>query len=80
MPKKKPTRGRRRDPNSLRSQGVDRHVHPSKRFHAPAELLGRLSDYCRQEQIAEAQVIREAIGEYLTRRSDPRTAPVNGQF
>jgi hypothetical protein len=65
---KKKTRGRPRDPESLRSQGVDRHTHPSKRFHAPADLFERLTAYCRAADRTESDVLREALAEYLTRR------------
>jgi hypothetical protein len=69
MAKKKPTRGRPRDPKSLRSRGVtDRHLHPRKVFHAPTELLDRLSDYCERSERAEAEVIRSAIAAYLDHR------------
>lgn len=65
-PKKK--RGRRPDPKSLRSQGVDRHAHPRKAFHAPAELFARLTAYCKRTKRPEADAIREALDEYLKRQ------------
>jgi hypothetical protein len=68
MAKKKRGPGRPKDPKSLRSRGVDRHAHPSKRFHGPAELFARLAAYCRRVGAAESQAIRDAIDEYLSSR------------
>jgi hypothetical protein len=61
-------RGRPKDPNSLRSLGVDRHAQPRKCFHAPDALIARLAAYCKRTKASESQVIRDALGEFLVAR------------
>lgn len=61
-------RGRKRDPNSLRSRGdTSRHTSPRKAFHAPAELFAALQAYCERTGEPESAVIRAALADYLYR-------------
>jgi hypothetical protein len=66
--KKKP--GRRPNPASKRAQGVDRHQHPRKAFHAPAELLAALERYIADAKPppTEAAALRLALEEFLEKR------------
>lgn len=66
--KKKRGPGRPKDPKSLRSQGVDRHTQPAKRFHGPAELFSRLAAYCHRHRATESEILRAALDEFLTAR------------
>lgn len=62
-------RGRPRDPDSKRSQGLDRHRQPRKVFHGPPELFAALARYCRSQRFPtdEATVMRAALWEFLER-------------
>lgn len=66
--KKKP--GRRPSPDSKRAQGADRHRHPRKAFHAPADLFAALERYIAETrpQPTDAAVLRDALEEYLCKR------------
>lgn len=65
--KKKP--GRKPDPGSKRSQGVNRHAQPRKAFHAPAGLFAALDGYITdaRPQPSEAAVLRLALEQFLER-------------
>lgn len=67
---KAPKRGRPPKPDSKRAQGVDRHAHPRKAFHAPAELFAALARYVAdtKPQTSDAGVLRTALEEYLEKR------------
>lgn len=66
--KKKP--GRKPSPDSKRSQGVDRHAHPRKAFHAPPELFAAMEKYISETRPSptEAAVLRIALEEFLEKR------------
>ena len=60
--------GRRPDPRSKRSQGIDRHTMPRKVFHGPAELIDRLERYAREKHGAnDSEAIRALLGSALSR-------------
>lgn len=65
---KKP--GRKKDPNSKRSQGVPRHTQPRKAFHAPPELFAALEKYIAstRPQPSESECLRVALEEFLEER------------
>lgn len=67
MGTKKRGRGRPKDPNSLRSLGVDRHANPRRCFHASEELFARLAAYCKRVKASESATIRDALADYLDR-------------
>jgi hypothetical protein len=68
MAEKKP--GRRRDPNSKRSRGENRHVQPRKAFHADQALFDALERYIgsTRPQPSEAECFRVALEEFLEKR------------
>lgn len=63
--KKKP--GRRPSPDSKRGKGEDRHAHPRKAFHAPAELFDAMAAYIERTkpQPTDAAVLRLALEKFL---------------
>lgn len=63
-------RGRAPNPQSKRSQGVDRHTQPRKAFHAPQELFDALNRYIAGARPAptDAAVLRTALEEFLEKR------------
>jgi len=66
---KKPT-GPAPDPNSKRSRGVPRNIHPRKVFHAPQELFTALEKYVAttKPRATESSAIRDALEDYLKAR------------
>lgn len=68
MTPKKP--GRKKDPNSKRSLGVNRNVTPRKAFHAQQELFDALERYiaATRPQPSESECLRVALEEFLEKR------------
>lgn len=66
--KRKP--GPRKDPDSKRSKGGDRHTKPRKAFHAGPELFEALDRYIdnTRPMPTESAVLREALEDYLAIR------------
>lgn len=69
MPEKK-QRGRRKSPDSKRSQGVDRHQNPRKTFHAEPELFAALQDFIDSTKPPpdSSACLRTALEEFLAKR------------
>ena len=67
MSKKKP--GRKLDPESKRSQGIDRHAEPRIAFHLEEELLAALELYRTRQRVKPpvSEVVRTALREFLRR-------------
>jgi hypothetical protein len=67
MSKKKP--GRKQDPDSKRSQGLDRHAEPRLAFHLEQELLDALDAYRSGQRVKPpvSEVLRTALREFLRR-------------
>lgn len=65
---KKP--GRRRNPDSKRSQGVERHTQPRKAFHAAQKLFDALEEFIAstRPQPSESECFRVALEEFLEKR------------
>ncbi len=62
--------GRKADPRSKRSLGLDRHTLPRRAFHAPPELFEALAACIEATRPppSESAVIRLALEEYLEKR------------
>jgi len=76
MSKKRP--GRKLDPESKRSQGLDRHAEPRIAFHLEEELLAALELYRSRQRVKPpvSEVMRTALREFLKREEcwPPATA------
>jgi hypothetical protein len=70
MPSDKKKPGRRKSPDSKRSQGVDRHQKPRKAFHAEPELFAALEDYIEATRPRPdlSECLRTALEEFLQKR------------
>lgn len=70
-------RGPRPNPESKRSQGVDRHANPRKSFHAEPPLFTALEKYVAEAspQPSESAVLRTALIEFLQNRGYWPQAP-----
>jgi hypothetical protein len=65
---KKP--GRKRNPDSKRSLGIERHAQPRKAFHAPPALFAALEKFISstRPQPSESECMRTALEEFLEKR------------
>lgn len=66
---KKKKGGRPKEPDSKRSQGVDRHSQPRFAFHLDQQLLDAIGAYCDAQRLVpdKSEVVRLAIREFLER-------------
>jgi hypothetical protein len=67
--KKKKTPGRKPNPNSKRSQGVDRHTGRRVVFHMDPTEFGLLEEHIRESEVELklSAVLRKAVKIYLQR-------------
>lgn len=65
-------KGRKKDPNSKRSTGADRHTRPRVVFHPDADLLGQLDDFVGsvRPKTDRTSVIIMAIEEFLAHKKN----------
>ena len=59
--------GRKKDPDSKRSQGVDRHTMPRVVFHAPEEMVEAFGKYVAglRPRSSDAAALRYILGTFL---------------
>jgi hypothetical protein len=74
--------GRKKEPLSKRSQGIDRHVMPRLSFHLPQEQLARLRAFAAAQEFppTDAVVLRAALDVFLASKGYPPAPIISADY